>query len=51
MSETDVEILKMVRESKHPELMAQYMFNLCLDFLRTHDPVEETSVSCPQESA
>ena len=51
MSKTDREIFEVIRESADPEMVAQYMINLCLDYLRTHAPFQETDASDPQESA
>ena len=51
MSETDREIFDLIWESPDPELAAQYMINLCVDYLRTHDPFQEAISSAPLESA
>lgn len=51
MSKTDQEIFAIIRESSDPEKVAQYMINLCLDYLRTHGPSQETASSALRESA
>lgn len=51
MSKTDLEIFELIQESADPERVGQYMINLCLDYLRTHAPFQETDASDPLESA
>ena len=41
MTKNEEELLALVRENDKPELMASYMFNLFLDYLRTHGPSQE----------
>ena len=51
MSENEKELIKLVRESVDPERVAQYMFNLFVDYLRTHAPSQETLSVVARESA
>jgi hypothetical protein len=51
MSKTDQEIFALIRESSDPKKVAQHMISLCLDYLRTHGPSQETASFAPQESA
>lgn len=51
MSKTDQEIFTMIRESSDPQKVAEYMISLCLDYLRTHGPSQETASFAPPESA
>lgn len=51
MSENEFELLNIVHGSEDPELVAQYMLNLFLDYLRTHGPSQERPSAAPQESA
>ena len=51
MSKTDQEIFALIKNSPDPEKVAQYMINLCLDYLRTHGPSQETTSFVPLESA
>lgn len=51
MSKTDQEIFALIRESSDPEKVAAYMISLCLDYLRTHGPSQETASFAHQESA
>ena len=51
MSENEIELLDIVRGSADPELVAQYMLNLFLDYLRTHGPSQEKHVADPPVSA
>ena len=51
MSKTDMEIFDLIRESKNPGKMAQYMITLCQEYLQTHGPIEATSSFDPPESA
>ena len=45
-----MELINLVRDSVNPELVAQYMLNLFLDYLRTHGPDQEIPAAIPQES-
>lgn len=51
MSENELELLDIVRGSEDPELVAQYMLSLFLDYLHTHAPSQGRPVADPQESA
>ena len=51
MTANEKELINIVRESVNPEQVADYMFNLFLDYLRTHAPSQETSVAVPRVSA
>ena len=51
MSETDKEIFELIWDSPNPELVARYVINLCVDYLRTHEPFQESISSVPRESA
>lgn len=41
MTENEEMLLGIIRESEAPEKVAEYMFNLFLDYLRTHAPSQE----------
>ena len=47
----ELELINLVRESANPELVAQYMLNLFLGYLQTHDPSQEKPAAVPLESA
>ena len=49
MTNNEQELINIVRESVNPEQVANYMFSLFLDYLRTHAPFQETPVVAPQE--
>ena len=51
MSENETELINLIRDSANPELVAQYMFNLFLDYLRKHAQSPETPSAAPLESA
>ena len=51
MLENEIELIKLIRENDNPEQMAAYMLNLFLDYLRTHDPSQETPAAVPLVSA
>lgn len=38
MNENELELINIVRNSCDPEKVAEYMFNLFLDYLRTNVP-------------
>ena len=50
MTDNELQLINIVRESVNPEQVANYMLNLFLDYLRTHAPFQETPVVAPQES-
>ena len=41
MSKNEIELIKLIRENDKPEMVASYMFNLFLDYLRTNGPSQE----------
>ena len=51
MTNNELELINIVRESANPEQVANYMFNLFLDYLRTHDPSQEKPAVAPRVSA
>ena len=51
MNENETELVNLIRDSADPELVANYMFNLFLDYLRTHAPCQEKHAADPLESA
>lgn len=51
MSENERELINIVRGSCNPELVAQYVINLCVTYLRTYDPSRESYAAAPRESA
>ena len=51
MTENEMELLDIVRGSEDPALVAEYMLNLFLDYLRTHGLAQDISSAIPQESA
>lgn len=51
MTENERELITIIRESADPQKVAEYMFNLFLDYLRTHAPSQDTASACPLESA
>ena len=51
MTRNEEELIALIRENDKPELVASYMLNLFLDYLRTHAPSQETPVVVPRESA
>ena len=51
MSKNETDLINLVRDSEEPELVAQYMLNLFLDYLRTHGPSQEKHAADPQVSA
>ena len=51
MTENELELIALIHENDNPEIMAEYMLSLFLDYLHTHGPSQETSVADPPESA
>jgi hypothetical protein len=51
MTKNEEELIALIRENDKPELVANYMLNLFLDYLRTHGPCQEKHVADPLESA
>ena len=37
MTENEIELINLIRNSEEPEKVAEYMFNLFLDFLLSND--------------
>ena len=51
MSKNETDLINLIRDSADPELVAQYMLNLFLDYLHTHGPSQEKPSAAPLESA
>ena len=51
MTKNEEELIVLIRENDKPELIASYMFNLFLDYLRTHGPSQEKHAADPLVSA
>ena len=51
MTNNELELINLIRDSANPQQVADYMLNLFLDYLRTHAPSQETHVAVPQVSA
>ena len=51
MSKNEQELIEIIRDSVNPELVAQYMLSLFLDYLQKHDPSQETPAAVVLESA
>lgn len=51
MTENENELINIIRGSRDPESVTQYMLNLFLDYLRTHAPCQGTPSADPLESA
>lgn len=51
MTDNEVELINIIRNSNDPEKVAHYMLNLFLDYLRTHAPSQEIPSADLQESA
>ena len=51
MSENELELVKLLHENDNPEMVAEYMLSLFLDYLRKHGPSQEMPVAAPPESA
>jgi hypothetical protein len=51
MNANETELINIIRNSTNPEKVATFMFNLFLDYLRTHAPSQETPSAAPRESA
>ena len=47
VNENELELIALIRENDKPELMASYMLNLFLDYLRTHGPSQEKHAADP----
>lgn len=51
MSDNEMELFEIIRNSNDPEKVANYMLNLFLDYLRTHAPSQEKPSADLPESA
>lgn len=51
MTKNEEELIVLIRENDKPEMVASYMLNLCLDYLRTHGPSQEKRAADPLGSA
>lgn len=51
MTKNEEMLLGIIRESEQPEKVAEYMFSLFLDYLRTHAPSQEIPSAVPPVSA
>ena len=51
MTKNEIEMVNIIRESTSPEKVANYFFNLFLNYLNTNAPSQEMPVDVPQESA
>ena len=51
MSKNEIDLINLVRDSVNPEMVAEYMLNLFLDYLHTHGPSQEKPSAAPLESA
>ena len=51
MLKNEEELIALIRENDKPAMVANYMLNLCLDYLRTHGPSQEKHAAGPQVSA
>ena len=45
LTENELALLQLIRESEKPEKVAGYVITLCLDYLRTHGPAQENMVA------
>ena len=50
MTKNEIEMITIIRESQEPEKVADFFFNLFLDYLNTNAPSQETLVGVPQVS-
>jgi hypothetical protein len=50
MTEYEIEMINIIRNSKEPEKVADYFFNLFLSYLNTNVPSQEKPVDVPQVS-
>ena len=41
MTENEINLINLIRNSDQPEKVAEYMLNLFLDYLHTHVPSQE----------
>ena len=45
MTENEIKLINLLRDSDSPEKVAEYMLTLFLDYLHTHAPSQETPVA------
>ncbi len=51
MSQNELELINLLHENDNPEMVADYMLSLFLDYLHKHGPSQEMPVAAPLESA
>ena len=51
MTENELELIHIIKESDDPQAMAMYFFNLFADYLHTHGQSPENVAAVPLESA
>ena len=51
LTKNEIALITLIRDSADPQAVAEYMFNLFLDYLQTHGPSPEKISASLQESA
>lgn len=51
MTQNELELIVIIKESDDPQAVAAYFFNLFVDYLQKHGPSPENAVAAPLESA
>ena len=51
MTQNEIDLINLIRNSDDPEKVATYMFNLFLDYLRTNVPSQESLSASPRVSS
>lgn len=51
MTQNELELIGIIKESDDPQAVATYFFNLFLSYLHTHGPSPESVAAGPLESA
>lgn len=51
MTQNELDMIGIIRESDDPQAVAVYFFNLFADYLQKHGPSPENAVAAPLESA
>lgn len=51
MSNNELELIGIIRESEDPKAVAEYFFSLFSNYLQTHGPSQEKTSADLQESA
>jgi len=51
MSENELELINLLHENDNPEMVAEYMLSLFLDYLQKHGPAQDIPSATPLESA